>query len=154
MKALNVLSKVFFVISVSFISALCVFDIGIASLAQLAILAVLLGIFLRYTKGDVTQRIGNALYIFGCLFVIVTIFISEYIAFGCILAIVGVGFAGFGYFVDFLIYVKSSKTAKVLNPNMDPKVVALKTWKQYCEEGFVTKEEYEEKRKEILNINE
>lgn len=111
MRALKILAKIFFVLSTCFICAFCPLSLIAASAATIPVLAVLLGAFLRYAKGDVQTRIGNALYIFGCLFVLVTVFLSEYFGLGSILALAGDGFAGFGYFVEFLVFVKTSKNA-------------------------------------------
>lgn len=138
--------------------------------ANILILAfAIVGVFLMFAKNDAARKLGNGLTVVG-MFVGAVLSLGYIIALdeaaeeiaesaveteintpiGAILIIIAAIVLLLHYaliLVDYLL----NKTDGT-NPSNDKKIARIREWKQLKDEGFITEEEYEEKRVMILGI--
>ena len=121
------------------------------------------GAFLMFSKSDAARKLGNGLTVVGlftgacCGFGIITALTEAAgkeepeLPIGAILMIVAAVVLVLHYafiLVDYLL----NRNASEMVPSEDKRIALIKEWKQLKEEGFITEEEFEDKRVQILGI--
>lgn len=124
--------------------------------------SAIVGVFLMFAKNDSVRKLGNGLTVVGvfCAAVCAMGLISSLtsvdsdeisLPIGAILIIVAAILLLVYYallFIDYLL----NKTNGGVDPNEDKRIALLKEWKQLKEDGFITEEQFEEKRLQILGL--
>lgn len=122
-----------------------------ASVIVVAIIPnAVLGLFLVYTKNDISKKIGYALltaaFVLG---LIECVPLDSHIS--VILVLVSVALYAV-YFIVWGVALLATRGRTNTDPDADPKITLLKKWKELLDEGMISKEEYEEKRIAILGL--
>ena len=177
MKVLKLIERILFIVAVALASFAITLSMfldelntggaapGIATALQglvgagIVLFLLLLGAFLRYNKGPVASKLGDAfalasiLLIFGSCF---AYFAADAggttLLFGFVAGIVYAASA----IVRLIIYVvkvaKPEMASDSLDPDNDRKVQLIIKWKALLDKGVITQEEFDAKRLEILGI--
>ena len=178
MKAFKITSKILLIVAaVLFVASLILpatsteneLDSAYMVLVQLNSIIIAsagVGIFLMFAKNDTAKKIGNGLtvaaFVAG-MFCAVSIMTAmgemakEELAdpvkvpVGAVLMIVAAVLLVAHYAFAIASYIVSKNGANV-NPAEDARIKCVKEWKQLETEGIITKEEFEEKRVQILGL--
>lgn len=129
----------------------------------------IIGSFLIFAKNDAVRKLGNGLTVGGMfigaaisLWYLLTledalkdatdeVLKDSNTPIGAIIIIVAAVILLVHYALIFIDYLLN-KNAEGADPNNDKRIAHIKEWKQLKDEGFITEEEYEEKRVIILGI--
>ncbi len=131
-----------------------------------------IGIFLMFAKSDTARKAGNGLTVVAfvagviCSLAALTVISnptpstfagssnSEEGAtpVGALCTIIAAAFLLLHYAFLLVNYILNRNSIVAENPQEDVRIIRVKEWRQLMEEGIITKEEFEEKRVQILGI--
>lgn len=172
MKRMNIFSTTILIVAMA-IYALGILLTGLgSSMENAAFLALveansllfafaIVGVFLMFAKNDSVRKLGNGLTVVGvfCAAVCAMGLISSLtsvdsdeirIPIGAIFVIVAAVLLLVYYALLFIDYLMNK--ANGIDPNEDKRIALLKEWKQLKEDGFITEEQFEEKKLQILGL--
>lgn len=179
MKVLKVVERIVFLVAVILGAVALTFSlmldegaeepfIGIATVsaayvalgAGFVLLFLLVGALLRNNKNNVAAKIGEGFTLMAILVLFGTaapvMLAGEDAGLTIMLAFV----AGIIYAIDaivrFIIFIVRivKPEAAAEDPDVDERIQNILKWKKLCDDGIISKEEFEEKRLKILGLNE
>lgn len=124
----------------------------------LAVIGFSIGVFLMFTKNDITKKIGYGLTAVLMLFALIngTVVAKELdhdlSSAAPFLAIIAAIVYMVYYVLEFIVFILDKKH-ETFNPNDDSRIQLIKEWKALMDEGIITSEEFQEKRNQILGLD-
>lgn len=124
---------------------------GIAVIAIAVIPTAILGLFLAYTKNDISKKVGYAFLTTAFVLAFVQTLPYEASEISVVFMLIGAGLYAV-YYIIIGVALLATRGRPAVDPGADPKITLLKKWKELLDEGMITKEEFEEKRIAILGL--
>ncbi len=122
--------------------------------SQLILASAGVGVFLMFAKNDTAKKIGNgisiAAYVTGLVCALGVVF--QKASLGAVLMIAAVVFFLLRYVFLLVDYLINKNDPNATSPNEDIRIIRVKEWKKLMEEGIITKDEFEQKRIQLLGI--
>jgi len=176
-KAFKVMSKILLIVAVILFCASLMLPgitqetIDMSFLAQLLsntglVIGAVLGPILIYSNNDTVKRVGHGLtgsaFVLGFALAVINLnlstsddvrdSVSVSDSASAVVMLVAAVVLALSYVFNLIIFIMNNGATENVNPTEDIRVIRIKEWKQLMEEGIITREEYEEKRVQILGI--
>lgn len=110
------------------------------------------GAFLMYAKNDTAKRVGHGLTIASFVMGLSYGLLARDGSLGAIMMIIGAVFLLLHYIALLVVAIMKRGANEIENPVEDIRIIRIKEWKQLLDEGIISKDEFEEKRVQILGL--
>ena len=172
MKKFKIVSNVMLIVAISvFFLSIMIPAINQKSTMEAAFLVLIqanaiilalagIGVFLIFSHGETARKVGNGMtvvsFIWGTVCALAMLIGtpegSKDKSIGAICMLVAALLLLLHYAFLLVSHILKRNSAEMENPNENIRIIRIKEWKQLLEEGIITKEEFEEKRVQILGI--